>query len=57
MGIGCVAVSFFRCFQFACRVGGNPSNGAYGGLFYWGLNNGSSGASWNCGARVLMYQI
>lgn len=42
---------------FACRVGGPPIYGAFVGLFYWGLNTGSSAATWNCGARVLMYQI
>lgn len=43
--------------MFACRVGGGPSSGASAGLFYWHLYTGASAAAWNCGARVLMYQI
>lgn len=39
------------------RVGGNPAHGAFCGLFYWSLNNASSGSSWTCGARVLFYQL
>ena len=39
------------------HVGGNFNNGANDGLWYWNLNNGSSNANWNIGARVLIFEI
>lgn len=38
------------------RVGGSSYNGAIAGLWYWVLSSTSSGADWNCGARVLKHQ-
>jgi hypothetical protein len=38
-------------------VGGNFNNGLKAGLFYWNLNNGSSNANWNYGARHLINKI
>jgi len=39
------------------HVGGNFNNGANDGLWYWNLNNTSSNANWNIGARVLIFEI
>ena len=39
---------------FVARVGGNVNNGTNCGLWYWNLNNNSSTANWNCGARVFI---
>lgn len=36
------------------RVGGAFDNGASGGLWFWCLFSGSSGANWGIGARVLI---
>ena len=36
------------------RVGGSFNDGAYGGLWYWNFNYGSSSAYWHVGARVLI---
>ena len=47
----------FLCFWRVARVGGNSNNGANDGLWYWNLNNASSNANWNCGARVFIFEI
>nr|DAY77996.1 MAG TPA: hypothetical protein [Caudoviricetes sp.] len=45
------------CFSFrVARVGGNSNNGTNDGLWYWNLNNDSSNANWNCGARVFIFE-
>lgn len=35
-------------------AGGNLSNGANDGLFYWNLNNGVGNSNWNIGARLIL---
>lgn len=34
--------------------GGNATNGANAGLFYWNLNNSPSNANWNLGGRLIL---
>lgn len=46
----------FCTFEWVARVGGNLNNGANAGLWYWNLNNTSSNANWNCGARVFIFE-
>ncbi|HBJ12452.1 MAG TPA: hypothetical protein DDY53_03900 [Clostridiales bacterium] len=48
------AVPLFGFFSFFALVGGNVDNGTNAGLFYWNLNNASSNANWNIGARLLI---
>ena len=35
-------------------AGGTLGDGAYGGLFYWNLNNGVGNSNWNIGARLIL---
>ena len=44
-------------FLRVAHVGGNLNNGANCGLWYWNLNNDTSNANWNCGARVFIFEI
>ena len=53
----CNSPDFGRSFLRVARVGGNSNNGANCGLWYWNLNNTSSNANWNCGARVFIFEI
>ena len=50
----CSSLLFAFCLRVA-HVGGNSNNGANDGLWYWNLNNSSSNANWNCGARVFIF--